>query len=334
MNSGDGLSESMPSDTALQMPNLTIRVARFSPKGDSPDRKRSGPFASPTHPSSRRVRGKRWTQEYRLQARPEDTILDCLLWIKRDQDPTLNFRYSCGHGMCGSDAVLINNTPTLLCTATVGDFAQVGSGPNAGAEHGTTHTSGFHSTNHKSSDSLRGSEPEGGGSETRAGTPDTAQDETLTSSSAWLGTVDIRPIPGFTPLRDLIVDTDTMFNQIRQLRPYLIHKSETDSHEEYLQSPQQLSAYELLSNCITCGVCEGSCPIYTGGEAFLGPAALIAASRFIKDSRDQDQEERLEAINQDDGILACQSVRACSRQCPRGIDVGEEMWKLVEAVHH
>ena len=49
-------------------------------------------------------------------------MLDCLLKIKRTVDPTLAFRYSCGHGMCGSDAVAINGTPTLLCTATVGDL--------------------------------------------------------------------------------------------------------------------------------------------------------------------------------------------------------------------
>ena len=33
-----------------------------------------------------------------------------------------------------------------------------------------------------------------------------------------------------------------------------------------------------------------------------------------------------------DGGAACQSVRACSRHCPRGIDVGEEMWQIVARV--
>ena len=31
-------------------------------------------------------------------------------------------------------------------------------------------------------------------------------------------------------------------------------------------------------------------------------------------------------------VAACQSVRACSRHCPRGIDVGEEMWQIVAKV--
>lgn len=101
---------------------------------------------------------------------------------------------------------------------------------------------------------------------------------------------------------------------------------------EYLQNPEQLAKYEMLSNCIACGVCEGSCPVYAGGDAFIGPAALIAASRFVNDSRDTATAARLEAIDTADGVAACQSVRACSRQCPRGIDVGEEMWQIVARV--
>ena len=68
--------------------------------------------------------GKQWVQDYVVPARPEDTVLDCLLKVKRTIDPTLAFRYSCGHGMCGSDAVSINGTPTLLCTATVKAWAK------------------------------------------------------------------------------------------------------------------------------------------------------------------------------------------------------------------
>ena len=72
--------------------------------------------------------------------------------------------------------------------------------------------------------------------------------------------------------------------------------------------------------------------MYAGGEAFIGPAALIAASRFINDSRDGQASARMDAIDSADGIAACQSVRACTRECPRGIDVGEEIWQLIAQV--
>ena len=64
-------------------------------------------------------------------------------------------------------------------------------------------------------------------------------------------------------------------------------------------------------------MCEGACPVYAGGDAFIGPAALIWASRFVNDSRDTKAMERMDAIDTADGVAACQSVRACSRHCPR-----------------
>ena len=149
----------------------------------------------------------------------------------------------------------------------------------------------------------------------------------------------VRMSCGIEDAADLIADIDPMLNQIRKLTPYLqadgvlatTAEGKVDVFE-YLQNPEQLAKYELLSNCIACGVCEGACPVYAGGDAFIGPAALIWASRFVNDSRDTKAMERMDAIDTADGVAACQSVRACSRHCPRGIDVGEEMWQIVAKV--
>ena len=250
-------------------------------------------------------------QDYTLHVRPEDTVLDCLLKIKRTVDPTLAFRYSCGHGMCGSDAVSINGTPTLLCTASIKDWAKQ---PNTVF----VDNEGFRHT----------------------GDADASlADDAVPVSSGDLGVIELAPLPGFPVQRDLIADIDQMLDQIRKLKPYLQANNELATTKdgkinafEYLQNPQQLAKYELLTNCIACGTCEGSCPVYAGGEAFIGPAALITASRFINDSRDGQANARMDAIDSADGIAACQSVRACTRECPRGIDVGEEIWQLIAQV--
>lgn len=301
---------------------VTLRVSRFAPRpgrdrgarGGSPFARKSSPFAGASG-ASHRPRGKQWVQEYTLAARPEDTVLDCLLTIKRTIDPTLAFRYSCGHGMCGSDAVAINGTPTLLCTAAIGDWAKP-DGPVMHDDEGFRRTDGPDDppsgAEAASSDGVRGGD---------------------------LGVIELAPLPGFPVQRDLIADIDPMLEQIKKLKPYLqadgVLATTADGKVdvfEYLQRPEQLARYELLSNCIACGVCEGSCPVFAGGDAFIGPAALIAASRFVNDSRDTATAARLDAIDTADGVAACQSVRACSRQCPRGIDVGEEMWQIVARV--
>ena len=83
---------------------VTLRVNRFTPRPErdrparsgSPFAKKSSPFGGASASARRRPRGKQWVQEYTLPVRREDTVLDCLLKIKRTVDPTLAFRYSCG----------------------------------------------------------------------------------------------------------------------------------------------------------------------------------------------------------------------------------------------
>jgi succinate dehydrogenase / fumarate reductase iron-sulfur subunit len=58
-------------------------------------------------------------QRYEVEADPTDRVLDVLLHIKSSQDATLSFRYSCAHGVCGSDAMRINGKERLACKTLV-----------------------------------------------------------------------------------------------------------------------------------------------------------------------------------------------------------------------
>jgi succinate dehydrogenase / fumarate reductase iron-sulfur subunit len=52
---------------------------------------------------------------YDVEAGPMDRVLDLLHTVKYEQDGTLTFRRSCAHGICGSDALLINGRNRLAC---------------------------------------------------------------------------------------------------------------------------------------------------------------------------------------------------------------------------
>jgi succinate dehydrogenase / fumarate reductase iron-sulfur subunit len=58
-------------------------------------------------------------ERYSLEAGPMDRVLDLLHKVKYEQDGTLTFRRSCGHGVCGSDAMLINGRNRLACKIRV-----------------------------------------------------------------------------------------------------------------------------------------------------------------------------------------------------------------------
>ncbi len=62
--------------------------------------------------------------EFPMEAKPWERILDCLNRARWEQDPSLAFRSSCGHGICGSDGMLINGVCGLACQRLVKDYPE------------------------------------------------------------------------------------------------------------------------------------------------------------------------------------------------------------------
>ncbi len=60
-------------------------------------------------------------ETYTVEASPMERMLDVLNTIKWEQDGTLTYRKSCAHGVCGSDAMLINGENRLACITLVKD---------------------------------------------------------------------------------------------------------------------------------------------------------------------------------------------------------------------
>ena len=331
-NSSTNSTDSTPSASA-NSPGL-VRRHRESPFAK---KRKSSPFQAQNSGDlqAKPLSGKHWIQDYTIRARKNDTILDCLLKIKRTLDPTLAFRYSCGHGVCGSDAANVNGMPTLLCTATIAQNARQNTQTQG------VRSSGFRKTGGVKSQATATTTPTTSTTSAENHNLQVQSKEILSLiQNGSFGIIEIAPLSGFAVQRDLICDLSPMIAQLKRLEPYLQAQNIQTRNSsgklaiiEFLQNPEQLAKFELLSNCIMCGVCEGICPVYAGGEAFIGPAALINAARFINDSRDNATNRRLDLADSSDGISACQSVRACSRQCPRGIDVGEEIWQLTTLIN-
>jgi succinate dehydrogenase / fumarate reductase iron-sulfur subunit len=62
--------------------------------------------------------------DFAIDVEPTDRLLDGLMLIKRTLDGTLSFRKSCAHGICGSDAMVINGAERLACKTLVQDVAK------------------------------------------------------------------------------------------------------------------------------------------------------------------------------------------------------------------
>jgi succinate dehydrogenase / fumarate reductase iron-sulfur subunit len=132
--------------------------------------------------------------------------------------------------------------------------------------------------------------------------------------------ITLRPLPGLPVIRDLIVDLTQFYNQYRTVKPWLIN-DDPEPEIERLQSPEERARLDGLYECVLCACCTTACPsFWWNPDRFLGPAALLQASRFLNDSRDQAMGERLDDLDDPYRLFRCHTIMNCTDVCPKGLN--------------
>ena len=211
----------------------------------------------------------RW-ESHQVTAEPTDRVLDALHKVKWDLDGSLTFRRSCGHGVCGSDAMRINGKNRLACKTLLKD--------------------------------VNPSEP-----------------------------ITVEPIKGLPVLKDLVVDMEPFFDAYRSMMPFLV-TSGNEPTRERLQSQKDRDRFDDTTKCILCAACTTSCPVYWTDGQYFGPQAIVGAHRFIFDSRDEGTDQRLEILNDQEGVWRCRTTFNCTEACPRGIEVTKAIQEVKRAL--
>ncbi|MER6124432.1 succinate dehydrogenase iron-sulfur subunit [Streptomyces sp. NPDC001795] len=144
--------------------------------------------------------------------------------------------------------------------------------------------------------------------------------------------ITIEPIKGLTVLKDLVVDMEPFFQAYRDVMPFLITKDTNEPTRERLQSAEDRERFDDTTKCILCAACTSSCPVFWNDGQYFGPAAIVNAHRFIFDSRDEAGEQRLEILNDKDGVWRCRTTFNCTDACPRGIEVTKAIQEVKRAL--
>jgi succinate dehydrogenase / fumarate reductase iron-sulfur subunit len=132
--------------------------------------------------------------------------------------------------------------------------------------------------------------------------------------------ISLRPLPGLAVIRDLVVDMTQFYKHYDKIEPYL-HTTEFDPDHEHLQTPIERAKLDGHYECILCGCCTTSCPsFWWNPDKFAGPAALLAAHRFVNDSRDIQAKQRLNQLDDAYTIFRCRNIQNCTASCPKGLD--------------
>ena len=186
-------------------------------------------------------------------------VLDALLKIKNEVDPTLSLRRSCREGICGSCAMNIDGLNTLACTKACDDVKR--------------------------------------------------------------STISIYPLPHMQVVKDLVTDLTNFYAQYAAVKPWLQTRTPPPPDRERLQSKEDQLQIDRPSACILCACCSTACPSYWwNSERYLGPAALLAAFRWLVDSRDEATGERLDELEDPFRLYRCHTIMNCTEACPKDLN--------------
>ena len=202
-------------------------------------------------------------------------VLDALIKIKNEIDPTLTFRRSCREGICGSCAMNIDGTNALACLRSIGDVK---------------------------------------------------------------GTVRVYPLPHMPVVKDLVPDLTNFYAQYASIKPWLQTSTPAPRNHERLQSKEDQELIDEPAACILCACCSTSCPSYWwNSDRYLGPAVLLAAYRWLVDSRDEATGERLDDLEDPFRLYRCHTIMNCTNTCPKNLNpakaIAETKKMLLERRH-
>ncbi|OIN09001.1 succinate dehydrogenase iron-sulfur subunit [Oceanisphaera psychrotolerans] len=131
----------------------------------------------------------------------------------------------------------------------------------------------------------------------------------------------IRPLPGLPVVRDLVVDMSQFYTQWEKIKPFLIADDKQPPARERLQSPEERAQLDGLYECILCACCSTSCPsFWWNPDKFIGPAGLLAAYRWLADSRDTATDARLSELDDAFSVFRCHGIMNCVSVCPKGLN--------------
>jgi succinate dehydrogenase / fumarate reductase iron-sulfur subunit len=144
----------------------------------------------------------------------------------------------------------------------------------------------------------------------------------IKSVDDYRGAIKIFPLPHLPVIKDLVADMTHFYAQYASIKPWLEASAPSAAEDrERLQSKEQRAELDGLYECVLCACCSTSCPSYWwNSERYLGPAALLQAYRWLADSRDESNIERLEQLQDPFKVYRCHTIMNCTDTCPKNLN--------------
>lgn len=139
-------------------------------------------------------------------------------------------------------------------------------------------------------------------------------------------TITLEPMSKFPIIRDLFVDRQRLFNDLKRVKAWVPVDGTYDLGPGPVVSQKVWETRYPLSRCISCGCCLDACPQYTPANQFVG-AAIISQARLFNEHPVGAtlKEDRLETLMEEGGLGDCSKAGNCVQVCPKEIPLLESI---------
>ena len=136
----------------------------------------------------------------------------------------------------------------------------------------------------------------------------------------------LEPMSKFPVIRDLQVDRERMFNNLKKVKAWIEIDGSHDIGKGPIMPDQDRAKRYVMSECMTCGCCLEACPQFTIDNSFLGASTFNQVRLFnLHPSGEMKKEDRLNAIMGEGGITDCGNAQVCVEVCPKNIPLTESI---------
>jgi succinate dehydrogenase / fumarate reductase iron-sulfur subunit len=138
--------------------------------------------------------------------------------------------------------------------------------------------------------------------------------------------ITLEPMSKFPVVRDLQVDRERMFKNLKKVKAWIDIDGSHDIGEGPIMQDQDRAKRYVMSECMTCGCCLEACPQFTMDNSFLGASTFNQVRLFnLHPTGEMKKEDRLNAVMGEGGITDCGNAQVCVEVCPKNIPLTESI---------
>jgi len=145
--------------------------------------------------------------------------------------------------------------------------------------------------------------------------------------------ITLEPLSKFPVVRDLVVDRQSLFRNIKKTKPWIeVDGLDVRGEGLTLNEGTRKKLFELTS-CIQCGTCMEVCPQYHQGSDYRGVMPVLYSQVAIEHPAGaRTKSSRLNALMEKGGVDDCGNAQNCVKSCPLGIPLTTSLSKMKREV--